>query len=85
MHACAQKSARWLYIYGLMVIAVVIISITRALAFFETTFRCVRHLLPAMCLHYTDWVARMRLWRGTHSSSVRHFCLQEACVGAVWA
>ncbi len=35
----AQNNATWLWVYGLLVVAVVIISITRALAFFECTFR----------------------------------------------
>ena len=51
---CVQKSAKWLYIYGLMVIAVVIISITRALAFFETTFRCCTFCTLCSCLDQ-DW------------------------------
>ena len=30
----------WLYVYAILVAAVVLISITRSLAFFECSFRC---------------------------------------------
>ena len=34
----------WLYVYAILVAAVVVISIARSLAFFECSFRCA---LPA--------------------------------------
>ena len=35
-----QKDPKWLIVYGILVICVVCISLARALAFFEATFRC---------------------------------------------
>ena len=35
-----QKDPKWLIVYGILVICVVCISLARALAFFESTFRC---------------------------------------------
>lgn len=37
--AADQADPKWLYVYAILVAAVIVISLTRALAFFESTFR----------------------------------------------
>ena len=43
-----QKDPKWLIVYGVLVICVVCISLARALAFFEATFRCDQPAKPLL-------------------------------------
>jgi hypothetical protein len=39
-----QREPKWLIVYGILVICVICISLARALAFFEATFRLTMYI-----------------------------------------
>ena len=56
-----QREPKWLIVYGILVVCVVCISLARALAFFEATFRYTILLIhsTAMILNNTCMAARV--------------------------